>query len=248
MSDAPAPATVTNRIPGLVITERHFRVPLSHAEPGGEQITVFARDVYAPGGENRPWLVFLQGGPGFGSPRPAGSAGSGQVGGWIGRAVRDFRVLLLDQRGTGRSTPVSRQTLPARGDAEQQADHLAHFRADSIVRDCELIRQELAGGEQWTVLGQSFGGFCATTYLSMAPSSLRRVLICGGLPSLDAHADNVYRAAYPRMRRGSENFYARYPQDVEHARRIVTHLASREVVLPGGAVLTPEAFQSLGIM
>ena len=248
MSDAPAPTTVTNRIPGLVVTERHFRVPLSHADPGGEKITVFAREVYAPGGENRPWLVYLQGGPGFGSPRPAGSAGSGELSGWIGRAVRDFRVLLLDQRGTGRSTPVSRQSLPGRGDATQQADYLANFRADSIVRDCELVRQELAGGEQWSVLGQSFGGFCATTYLSIAPASLRRVLICGGLPSLDAHADNVYRAAYPRIRRASEKFYARYPQEVEHVRRIVTHLASREVVLPGGAVLTPEAFQSLGLM
>jgi pimeloyl-ACP methyl ester carboxylesterase len=238
----------TFHIPGLVVTERTFAVPLDHAAPHGEKIQVFAREVRGPGGERRPWLVFLQGGPGFGAPRPIGSFGSGSVGGWVGRAVQDFRVLLLDQRGTARSTPVNRQTLPARGDASQQADYLTHFRADSIVRDCELIRRELAGDEPWTVLGQSFGGFCATTYLSIAPEALRRVLICGGLPSLDAHADDVYRAAYPRMVRKNDAFYARYPQDVEHVRQIAAYLAAHEVTLPGGMLLTPEALQSLGLM
>ncbi|HTJ69748.1 MAG TPA: alpha/beta fold hydrolase [Actinospica sp.] len=238
----------TFRIPGLVVAERTFSVPLDHGVPDGERISVFAREVRAPGGERRPWLVFLQGGPGFGSPRPTGSFGSGSVGGWVGRAVQDFRVLLLDQRGTARSTPVNRQTLPARGDAAAQADYLTHFRADSIVRDCELIRQELAGDEPWTVLGQSFGGFCATTYLSIAPEGLRRVLICGGLPSLDAHADDVYRAAYPRMVRKSETYYERYPEDVAHVRSIAAYLTEHEVTLSSGMLLTAEAFQSLGIM
>jgi len=80
-------------------------------------------------------------------------------------------VLLLDQRGTGRSTPATRQTLPARGDATAQAEYLSHFRADSIVRDSELIRRRLLGdNERWSVLGQSFGGFCAVTYLSSHPT------------------------------------------------------------------------------
>ena len=52
-----------------------------------------------------PWLVFLQGGPGFGAQRPVGRDA------WLDRALRDFRVLLLDQRGTGRPTPATRQTL-----------------------------------------------------------------------------------------------------------------------------------------
>jgi pimeloyl-ACP methyl ester carboxylesterase len=170
------------------------------------------------------------------------------VGGWLGRAVRDFRVLLLDQRGTGLSTPVNRQTVPVRGGVAEQAEYFGHFRADSIVRDCELIRAELAGSEPWTVLGQSFGGFCAVTYLSIAPEGIRRALICGGLPSLDAHADDVYRAAYPRMLLKNEGFYARYPQDVSQARRIGTYVAENEVTLPNGALLTVEAFQSLGLM
>lgn len=237
---------VTSRIPGLVVTDHTFEVPLDHAAPEGERIEVFAREVRAPGqsAAKRPWLVYLQGGPGFGGPRPAGLGG-----GWVERAVRDFRVLLLDQRGTGRSTTANRQTLAARGDAARQAEYLSHFRAVEIVRDAELIRKQLVGeDEPWTVLGQSFGGFCTVSYLSLAPQGMRRALICGGLPSLDAHADDVYRAAYPRMQRKNEQYYARYPQDVEQVRRIAARLAEREVVLPNGMLLTPEAFQSLGLM
>jgi hypothetical protein len=34
---------VTLRIPGLVMTEHEFAVPLDHAQPDGERISVFAR-------------------------------------------------------------------------------------------------------------------------------------------------------------------------------------------------------------
>ena len=93
-------------------------------------------------------------------------------------------MLLLDQRGTGRSTPATRQTLAGLGSAKAQADYLAHFRADSIVLDAELIRRELTGGAPWSVLGQSFGGFCTVTYLSFAPHGIREAFITGGLPGL----------------------------------------------------------------
>ncbi|MFE7132630.1 alpha/beta fold hydrolase [Streptomyces sp. NPDC057638] len=232
------------RQPGVVLTDHHFSVPLDHTAPDGERIEVYGREVVAGGrtGDDLPWLVYLEGGPGHGARRFNGAPA------WLGRAVRDYRVLLLDQRGTGRSTPRNRQTLPAVGDAAAQAAHLGHFRADSIVRDCELIRGQLTGGAPWSVLGQSFGGFCATHYLSTAPEGLREVFITGGLPSLDGHADDVYRAAYPRIQRKVEAHYTRYPQDVERARRIAAHLAEQPTTLPGGYTLTVEAFQSLGIL
>ena len=47
-----------------VLTEHEFAVPLDHAAPDGERITVFAREVADPDGRDRPMLVFLQGGPG----------------------------------------------------------------------------------------------------------------------------------------------------------------------------------------
>src|SRR3954469_24982567 len=88
---------------GLVLTEHEFTVPLDHARPDGERITVFAREVAEPDGRDKPFLVFLQGGPGFEAPRPTGNP-RGPA--FLDRALRDYRLLLLDQRGTGRSTPV----------------------------------------------------------------------------------------------------------------------------------------------
>ncbi|MFE0904258.1 alpha/beta fold hydrolase [Streptomyces rochei] len=237
--------SVRYRQPGVVLTDRRFTVPLDHAAPDGETIELYAREVVASDRADRddlPWLVYLQGGPGFGANRFIGRPA------WLGRALKEYRVLLLDQRGTGASTPANRQTLPLRGGPAEQADYLTHFRADAIVRDCETIRPQVTGGAPWTVLGQSFGGFCTVAYLSMAPEGLSTALITGGLPSLDAHADDVYRAAYPRIERKVAAHYARYPQDVERARRIADHLLTHDVVLPNGYRLTVEAFQSLGIL
>ncbi|WP_338702938.1 alpha/beta fold hydrolase [Streptomyces sp. Q6] len=228
---------------GVVLADRRFSVPLDHADPDGERIELYAREAVAAGRENDelPWLVYLQGGPGFGANRFSGKQA------WLGRALQDYRVLLLDQRGTGASATVNRQTLPLRGDARAQAEYLTHFRADSIVRDCELVRHEVTGGAPWTVLGQSFGGFCAVRYLSSAPEGLAAALITGGLPTLDGHADDVYRAAYPRVERKVRAHYARYPMDVERAREIAAYVQDRQPVLPNGYRLTLEAFQSLGI-
>ncbi|WP_285759736.1 alpha/beta fold hydrolase [Nocardiopsis ansamitocini] len=234
----------TLRQPGLVMTDHTFTVPLDHAAPDGATIEVYAREVVAPDREtdDLPWLLFLQGGPGCPSPRPIGAET------WLGRALGEFRVLLLDQRGTGRSTPVNRRTLAGLGDPTEQAAYLGHFRADSIVRDAELIRHALIGEQTWSVLGQSFGGFCATTYLSIAPEGLREVFITGGLPGLQADAATVYRATYPHVAAKTAAHYARYPDDAATVKRIAAHLRDNEVELPGGGRLTVEAFQALGQM
>ena len=108
-----------HRARGLVLTEHEFAVPLDHARPDGEQITVFAREVAEPEGRDKPFLVFLQGGPGFEAARPTGRP---RGPGWLDRALQDYRVLMLDQRGTGRSTPVDATVTGA--------DYLVHFRAD----------------------------------------------------------------------------------------------------------------------
>ena len=72
----------THRLPGLVLTEHQVEVPLDHADPGGEQLTLFAREVVAPRKRDQdlPWLLFLQGGPG---PAPAGRLN--RPAGWAGR-------------------------------------------------------------------------------------------------------------------------------------------------------------------
>jgi pimeloyl-ACP methyl ester carboxylesterase len=233
---------ISYRQPGTVLTDRTFTVPLDHAKPDGEQIQVFAREVVAAdkASADLPWLVFFQGGPGFGSPRPAGREA------WLDRALDDYRVLLLDQRGTASSSPVNRRTLAGLGSAQAQADYIALFRADSIVADAEVIRQEVTGGRPWSILGQSFGGFCAVCYLSQAPEGVREAFITGGLPGLDVTADDVYRATYPKVARKNAEHYQRYPMDVPRAKDIARRLAAGDVRLPNGAPLTVEAFQTFG--
>ena len=232
----------THRLPGMVLCDRSFSLPLDHDAPGAERIEVFAREVVQPGKEEAdlPWLLFLQGGPGFESPRPPAGAA------WLPLALKEYRVLLLDQRGTGRSSRLDATTL-ARFAPKEQARRLGLHRLDSIVRDCEAIRRELIGDGRWTVLGQSYGGFCATHYLSAFPEGLAAVLITGGLPPLTAHVDDVYRRTYVRCREKNEAYYARYPGDEELVRAVVRHLGEREVILPGGGRLSPERFQQLGL-
>jgi len=231
---------VTRTIQGLVLTDREFSLPLEHARSDSGQIGVFAREVAAEDGRDRPFLVFFQGGPGSESPRPT----TPSTPKWLPRALKDYRVLLLDQRGTGRSTPVG--SLPGMT-AQQQAAYLELHRADSIVRDAERIRQEL-GVERWSVLGQSFGGFCVCTYLSIAPEGLREAYVTGVLPPIARPTDDVYRATYDRVRERNRRFYARYPDDLERVRALHARLADEELLLPSGDKLTPRRFRQLGSM
>jgi pimeloyl-ACP methyl ester carboxylesterase len=229
--------------PGTVLTDHVFAVPLDHSQPEGEQIEIFAREVVGAdkAGTDLPWLLFLQGGPGFAAQRPAGRDG------WLDRALREYRVLLLDQRGTGRSAPANRRTLARLGPAQAQADYLTRFRADSIVLDAELIRRQLTD-EPWAVLGQSFGGFCVVSYLSFAPHGIREAFITGGLPGLTATPDDLYRRTYRTVIGKNAAHYQRYPGDVEQAQLVAAYLGEHDVRLPDGAPLSVEAFQSVGAM
>jgi len=235
--------TLTHVLPGLILKSHYFELPVDYANPERAKINVFAREVIAPGKEKAdlPYLTFFQGGPGFDSPRPNTNSG------WLKRALQEFRVLLLDQRGTGLSTPITTQTLGRFKTPEDQADYLQHFRADNIVRDAEAIRKTLMGDKPWSILGQSFGGFCAMRYLSAAPEGLKEVLITGGVPSLTRTTDEVYRATYPSVIAKNRRYYERYPDDVERVRAIVRYLTDHDVQLPRSGRLTVQRFLQLGM-
>jgi pimeloyl-ACP methyl ester carboxylesterase len=226
-------------IPGLRLVEHELDVPLDHARPAGEQITIFAREVADPDGLDRPLLLFLQGGPGFEAARPTRNPSAPA---WLDRALEEFRVVMLDQRGTGRSTPVG--SLPGRTPAEQAA-YLTHFRADAIVRDAECLRRAV-GAERWSVLGQSFGGLCVVSYLSLAPEGLREAFVTGGLPPLGNHVDEVYKATYAATLRAGRAYYARYPADRERVLALRARLEREDVRLPSGDRLTPRRLRQLG--
>ncbi|WP_296605797.1 alpha/beta fold hydrolase [Nocardioides sp.] len=240
---------MTTRIRGLQLTDHVVEVPLDHADPSGPTIEVFAREAVAAGrvGDDLPWLLFLQGGPGGKSPRPGSGAGDA----WVWHAAQTHRVLLLDQRGTGRSTPVTARTVAqatstGRADAELAA-YLRHFRADAIVEDAEVLRRRVAGGEQWETLGQSYGGFVTMTYLSRAPEALRACYVTGGLPGIAATADDVYARTFPRIARKNAEFHARHPGDAERLRVIADHLDAHDVRLPDGDRLTSRRLRTLGM-
>jgi pimeloyl-ACP methyl ester carboxylesterase len=240
----PAAPDGSLRFGGLALRDHWFDVPLNHRDPTGETISVYARELVAAEqpDADKPWLLFLQGGPGGKAPRLVNTSA------WIGRAVKDFRVLLLDQRGTGRSSPITPRTILRRGDAAAQAEYLTHFRADSIVADSEFIRHRLVGSsEPWSVLGQSFGGFCTLTYLSFGPELLAAVYLTGGLAPLDATADQVYRATYDTVRAKNEAYHAAFPDDQDRIERVATHLREHDVRLPDGSPLSVRRFQTIGM-
>lgn len=229
-------------VAGIKTRDHAATVPLRYDRPDGEQIEVYAREVVgaehdAP--ESLPWLLFLQGGPGGAAPRPTAR------GGWLDAALGKYRVLLLDQRGTGLSTQLT-PSLVQRMGAERAADYVAALRADAIVRDAEVLREQVAQGQKWTTLGQSYGGFCTFSYLSFAPEGLERCLVTGGIPPIGLSADDVYRRTWMRVIAKNGNYFKAFPDDRARLNEIVRRLR-RPVQLPDGGALTVERLLALGI-
>ena len=234
--------TTTEHLPGLTLTNVTIDAPLDAANPSAGSIEVFARVVTAEGGETKPYLVFLQGGPCHEAGRPTPNNPP-----WLKRALEDYQVVLLDQRGTGRSTPVSSPSLsPLAGlDDAAQAAYLTHLRADEIVNDCELLRESL-GATTWTTLGQSFGGFTTLNYLSRFPESLAGALITGGLSAVGRPIDDVYAATWQIMIAKSEAYYRHFPSDRARVRELGALCAQGAVRLPNGDPVSPERFRTIG--
>lgn len=240
-----------HRLPGVRVTDHVVTVPLVHGDPADPRtIQVLAREVVTAtrAGDDLPLLLFLQGGPGGRSPRPLGAEG------WVGTALERFRVVLLDQRGTGRSTPVTAATMAAlaagRSPAEAtaaQAEYLAHFRADAIVADAEAVRAQVFGGRTWSTLGQSYGGFLTLAYLSQHPEALEACLVTGGLASLRPDATALYTNTWARTRGKNAALRARHPEDVALLARVADVLDAGTTTLPNGDVVSTRRVQSLGM-
>jgi pimeloyl-ACP methyl ester carboxylesterase len=209
-------------------------VPRDYSNPSLGNIQLFARSARkyekpasspSPSADHpKDWFLYLQGGPGFPCPSPQNNP-------WT-QAILDkgYEVLCLDQRGTGLSTAISQSSLQLRGDEKVQAQYMKSFRADSIVKDCEAIRKALTADlpeekKKWSVMGQSFGGYCATTYLSFYPEGLKEVFTFGGLPPARGGPDVVYAKLYKRVAQRNKQYYEKYPEDVDRVKRIVKLLS-----------------------
>nr|WP_258070970.1 alpha/beta hydrolase [Pseudoclavibacter sp. RFBG4] len=230
-------------MPGMWVRERSIRVPLDWWDPESAEISLFVRELVDPDRkrDELPLLTYLQGGPGGSNPRPV------EASGWIREALQDYRLVLVDQRGTGRSTPVDAHTVAGLGDGARGADYLSRFRADSIVRDLEHVRAALYGGARWATLAQSYGGWLTLAYLSHAPAAIAASYVCGGIPGTPPDAAEVYRRTFTRVEQKNAEFARRYPQDVAIVSAIADRLADDDVRLPDGDRLTVQRFQSLGL-
>jgi pimeloyl-ACP methyl ester carboxylesterase len=233
--------TAEYTIPGLHVREHEVAVPLDW-ESRGSTITLFAREVVAPQRRNDdlPLMLFLQGGPGGKGPRPLTADG------WLAPLLERYRLVLMDQRGTGRSSRIDGARMAAFGSGAAGADFLARFRAPSIIRDAEHLRTAVFGGRRWATLGQSYGGWLTLTYLSMAPEALTACLVTGGLASLRPSAAEVYRRTYPRALAKNAEYERRYPGDTATVARIADLLTDHDVRLPDGDRFTVPRLQFLG--
>lgn len=229
----------------FTITEHVSRVPVVWADPGRfGDIDVFTREVVATAARDKdlPALIFLQGGPGGESPRPPHNT-------WIKWATKHFRVFLMDQRGTGRSTPVNGRVI---SDLSEQlsvagaADYLSFFRADSIADDVAYLAGQLTPTGKWVTLGQSFGGFITLALLSRHPEVVTASLTTGGIPAIDRDTDTLYEDLIPLQTARNEEFRTLYPADQNLLNTLATIADAGGLVTTGGEQITARRLQMLG--
>ncbi|KAI0383811.1 alpha/beta-hydrolase [Hypomontagnella monticulosa] len=246
-------------VPGkLLVKELWFEVPLDHSDLNSKPIKLFARSaikyerpIVEPAEVvQRPFLLYLQGGPGGGCPAPQDSPLSTYM------LERGYELLLLDQRGTGLSTTVSANTLELIGSPQEQADYLKLFRADTLVKDSEAVRLCLTKDyppekKKWSIFGQSFGGMMSLTYLSFAPEGLRESFITGGLAALDKGPEEVYQATYKRCIERNNDYYKKFPGDVATVKWIAEKIrelgGEKGIPLPAGGFLTVQRLMTIGL-
>ena len=215
-------------------------VQLDYRYPQQRTITLFARDIYMAGNEQAELLFFFNGGPGLPCVR------DWRNNAWIVEALETFRVILLDQRGTGRSQPVDLMMLDEFSSVDELLDYLIHFRADNIVRDVEFLRQYYFKRKKISVLGQSFGGFVVLSYLSFFPDSLDQAFITAGIAPLTCSSvTEVYQKITDGLVLYNEEYYKKYPQDRRKVKTIVDILRKTPLII-GNETLTVERFLNLG--
>ncbi|MCC7328474.1 MAG: alpha/beta fold hydrolase [Burkholderiales bacterium] len=183
------------RLPNVAMAAQcgELEVAEDRARPEGRRIRIFA--AVLPANTVSPKqdpLLLLAGGP-------------GQAASFLGpfamrltelRRTRD--VVLIDQRGTGRSSPLSCDAFAPRDDDVFETDPLprgrdcvAQLRAQGVdpaqytttawIADVEAVRVAL-GYARWNLWGGSYGTRVAQEYLRRHPERVRTVILDGVAP------------------------------------------------------------------
>jgi pimeloyl-ACP methyl ester carboxylesterase len=171
-----------------------FAVPEDPNQPGSPPLELFVARVAAltatPAADP---LVLINGGPGGSSVDLFLQSRSA-----FAPTSRDREIILIDQRGTGRSlaglacdTPDDLQLETASPEMLREAVQAciaafprdpALFTTSIAVRDLEALRVEL-GIAQWNIYGVSYGTRVAQHYLRRYPDSVRSVILDGVVPA-----------------------------------------------------------------
>jgi len=172
-------------------------VPLDRSGATAGTVTLDVRRSRAAGGAARIAVLPLAGGPGQ-AASPFASSFRSILG--AGLAARD--LLVYDQRGTGRSTPLSCGALTRAGLTEAQrvegcAAQLgparAFFRTLDSVADIETLRAE-SGYDKLTIYGVSYGTKVALAYAAAFPDRVEALILDSTVP-LDG-PDTLRRATF----------------------------------------------------
>jgi pimeloyl-ACP methyl ester carboxylesterase len=168
-------------------------VPENRDRPGGRRISLYVARVPAINRRKRPDPLFvLAGGPGM-----AATTFYTTVAPAFERIRRDRDIVLLDQRGTGRSNPLNCQLsddlIAEATDAQivaeagrclkQTSAHadVAYYTTSVAVRDLDEVRAAL-GYEQINLYGGSYGTRVAQHYVRRYPTHTRSVVLDGVVP------------------------------------------------------------------
>lgn len=141
---------------------------------------------YKTFGEGKPILI-INGGPGMNSD---GFASIAQE-----LAKMNFKTIIYDQRGTGKS-------LLEKVDAE-------NLTMDLMVNDIENLRRHLQI-EKWIVFGQSFGGMMATYYASKHPETIEKLIFSasGGVNmNFTSYSHQKMKANLTKIQNDSLDYY-----------------------------------------
>lgn len=118
---------------------------------------------------------------------------------------RSYRIVLFDQRGCGRSTPLASEP-----DADLRSNTTQH-----LIGDMEQLRQTLAI-ERWTLLGISWGCTLALAYAQMHPARVDTLVLAGVATTSKREVEWVTRGVGRIFPREWERFANAIPPSLRH--------------------------------
>jgi len=173
--------------------------PLDHEKPSGRTIELFVTKIPSTAiAPPKHALSLINGGPGGSSIDLLVS-----IAPILQQVSQHMDIIVLDQRGTGRSTAldcenVSTDLDPDTNDLARETkkclDSLAfspvNFTTSVAVKDLENLRIAM-GYEQWDIYGTSYGTRVALHYLRRYETSVRSLTLDGVLPPSISMGSNI---------------------------------------------------------